>query len=243
MTSTSETGHAKNVANFQDLISFATGYGAPYNPTKTILKLPNLIALQATGQTDIATVVTDNTAYNNKVNERFTEFSTVKTLSTRLVNALEATDASPEKIKDAKGFNRKMQGKRTSIISEPIDTNTPAPTTISSSQQSYDQQIQHLAGLNSVLLSEPSYAPNENDLKTTTVTTKINTLTTKNKEVSIAHTKISNSRIKRDKTIYGKDTGIVDVALEVKKYVKSLFGASSPEYAQISGIEFKRTKK
>ncbi len=27
MASTSETGHAKNVANLQDLISFVTGYG------------------------------------------------------------------------------------------------------------------------------------------------------------------------------------------------------------------------
>lgn len=34
MASTSETGHAKNVANLQDLISFVTGYGATYNPTR-----------------------------------------------------------------------------------------------------------------------------------------------------------------------------------------------------------------
>ena len=27
MASTSEKGHAKNVANFQDLIEFVTGYG------------------------------------------------------------------------------------------------------------------------------------------------------------------------------------------------------------------------
>ena len=37
-----ETGHAKNVANFQDLIAFVTGYGATYNPTKNALKLPQL---------------------------------------------------------------------------------------------------------------------------------------------------------------------------------------------------------
>jgi hypothetical protein len=40
MASTSETGHAKNVANLQDLISFVIGYGATYNPTKNTLKLP-----------------------------------------------------------------------------------------------------------------------------------------------------------------------------------------------------------
>jgi hypothetical protein len=30
MASNSETGHAKNVANFQDLFAFVTGYGAYY---------------------------------------------------------------------------------------------------------------------------------------------------------------------------------------------------------------------
>jgi hypothetical protein len=35
MASTSEVGHAKNVANFQDLIEFVTGYGVTFNPSKT----------------------------------------------------------------------------------------------------------------------------------------------------------------------------------------------------------------
>jgi hypothetical protein len=39
MASTSETGHAKNVANFQDLIAFVKGYGTTYNPSKSALKL------------------------------------------------------------------------------------------------------------------------------------------------------------------------------------------------------------
>lgn len=32
MASTSETGHAKNVANLQNLVSFYTGYGTPTTP-------------------------------------------------------------------------------------------------------------------------------------------------------------------------------------------------------------------
>ena len=43
-----ETGHAKNVANFQDLIAFVTGYGATYNPTKNALKLSQLTTLHTT---------------------------------------------------------------------------------------------------------------------------------------------------------------------------------------------------
>ena len=170
MASVSETGHAKNVANLQDLISFVTGYGATYNPTKNALKLPQLTALATASQTSLADVITKNTAYNNKVNERVNAFSGLKALSTRLVNALETTDATAQVIKDAKGFNRKLQGKRASTATTPIDPNTPAPATISTSQQSYDQQIQHLAGLTSVLISEPSYAPNETALATATLT-------------------------------------------------------------------------
>lgn len=43
--SVSETGHAKNVANFQDLISFCEGHGATYNPSKESLKVAQLKAL------------------------------------------------------------------------------------------------------------------------------------------------------------------------------------------------------
>lgn len=42
MPKQNETGHAINVANFEDLISFCTGYGAPYNPSKVTLSLPEL---------------------------------------------------------------------------------------------------------------------------------------------------------------------------------------------------------
>ncbi len=243
MASVSETGHAKNVANLQDLISFVTGYGATYNPTKNALKLPQLTALATTSQTSLADVVTKNTAFNNKVNERVVAFSNLKSLSTRLINALQTTDATTEKIADAKGFNKKLQGIRAKAVTTPPDPNAPAPATISTSQQSYDQQIQHLAGIISVLQSETTYAPNENDLKIVTLTAKQADLTAKNNAVATAYTNISNSRISRDTTLYGTDTGLLDIATEVKKYVKSVYGATSPQFAQVKGIVFTKKKK
>ena len=243
MASVSETGHAKNVANLQDLISFVTGYGATYNPTKNALKLPQLNALATTSQANLADVVTKNTTFNNKVNERVVAFSNLKSLSTRLINALQTTDATTEKIADAKGFNKKLQGVRAKTVTTPPDPNAPAPATISTSQQSYDQQIQHLAGIISVLQSETTYAPNENDLKIVTLTAKQADLTTKNNAVATAYTNISNSRISRDTTLYGTDTGLLDIASEVKKYVKSVYGATSPQFAQVKGIVFTKKRK
>ena len=242
MPSTSEVGHAKNVANFQDLIEFVTGYGATYNPSKNSLKLPQLIALKASADATLADVITKNTNYNNKVNERITAFSGLKSLSTRLVNALQTTDATTETIGNAKTFNRKMQGKKASSSQTPTDPNTPAPTTISTSQQSYDQLIQHLAGLTSILEAETSYTPNETDLQVATLQTKIADLTTKNTAVATAYASISNSRIERNETLYSSSTGLVETANEVKKYIKSVFGASSPQFAQVKGIQFKVIK-
>jgi hypothetical protein len=46
MTSKSETGHAKNVANFESLISFCIGYNADYNPSNAALKISALQTLQ-----------------------------------------------------------------------------------------------------------------------------------------------------------------------------------------------------
>ncbi|WP_445723566.1 hypothetical protein, partial [Flavobacterium sp.] len=202
MASTSEVGHAKNVANFQDLIEFVIGYGATYNPSKNSLKLPQLIALKDNAQAKLNDVITKNTIYNNKVNERMVAFSNLKSFSTRLVNALQTTDATNETINNAKTFNRKMQGKKASTAQTPTDPNTPAPTTISTSQQSYDQLIQHLAGLKSVLETEPSYTPNEIELQIATIDSKIADLSTKNTAVATAYTNISNSRISRNETLY-----------------------------------------
>ncbi len=110
-----------------------------------------------------------------------------------------------------------MQGVRAKAFETPTDPSLPAPNTISTSQQSYDQQIQHLAGIISVLQTEPTYAPNENDLKIVTLIAKQADLTAKNSAVATAYTNVSNSRIARDTIIYGTDTGLFDIATEVKK--------------------------
>ena len=242
MASTSEVGHAKNVANFQDLIEFVIGYGTTYNPSKNSLKLPQLITLKDNAQAKLNDVITKNTIYNNKVNERMVAFSNLKSFSTRLVNALQTTDATNETINNAKTFNRKMQGKKASTTQTPTDPNAPAPATISTSQQSYDQLIQHLAGLKSVLETEPSYTPNEVELQIATIDSKIADLSAKNTAVATAYTNISNSRISRNETLYTSENGIYETASEVKKYIKSVFGASSPQYNQVSGIKFSKPR-
>lgn len=242
-SSVSETGHAKNVANLQNLIAFVTGYGASYNPSKNALKLPQLTALATASQASLGDVVTKNTTFNNKINERVEAFRNLKPLATRVVNALQITDAASQKIDDAKGFNQKLQGPKSKKNETLNDPNTIAPKTISTSQQSYDQQIQHWAGLISILQSEISYAPNETDLKLATLTAKQTDLTAKNNAVATAYTAISNSRIARNTLFYKEETGLLDIVADVKKYIKSIYGATSPQFAQVKGLKFTKSIK
>lgn len=248
MASTSETGHAKNVANFEDMISFCNGYGGSYNPSKIAIQIPSLNTLRTNAENAVADVNAANTAFINATNARQIAFNPVKPLATRLVNALEATDATDELIKDAKTLNRKVQGARKSKGTKPETPPTPPDTLaedkqISVSQQSYDSIIENVGKLGELIISEPTYAPNEVDLQVVSLTNFHNNLKTTNTAVINATTAISNARIARNNILYADKTGLYDIAQEVKKYVKSVFGATSPQYKQVSKIKFTKPRK
>lgn len=247
-----ETGHAKNVGNLQEIISFCTSYTADYNPSKNAIKLNALNQLLNDAQTELATVTEKVIAFNTATNIRKAEFETLKKLATRLINALEATDATDKTIADARTINRKIQGTRagkkttpkttdTTEQEKPKEESTQDNKSISVSQQSCDQLIEHFSKLIALLNTEPSYMPNEKDLQITTLTAKLANMKAANLNVIKTYIEISNARIARNKILYQKDTGIHDLSQAIKKYIKSTFGATSPQYKQISSIVF--TKK
>ena len=250
MASTSETGHPKNVANFENLVSFVVGFGATYNPSKATLKVPALQTQLASCKANIASVTSTSVAFNNAVNARMTAFDGLKKLSTRLLNALDATNASTQLVKDFKTVNAKVQGSKLTKAdagktAKLIDPNAPVvetTKTISSSQQSYSSLIEHIATIITILSTEPTYVPNENELKVITLNTLLTSLKNTNTAVINAYTTVSNARLSRDQSLYNTTNGLCETAKEVKMYVKSLYGATSPQYKLISGLEFKSRK-
>ena len=70
MASTSETGHAKNAANFEDLISFCTGYGAAYKPTKPSITMAALNTKRTEAVNALAVLNSSIPALTNAVNQR-----------------------------------------------------------------------------------------------------------------------------------------------------------------------------
>ena len=185
------------------------------------------------------------TAFDNATNAREVAFKPLKPLATKIVNGLAATEATAQTVDDVKTTNNKIQGKRAKAVEKPTAAALAAGAepvkTASTSQQSYDKLIDHFAQLIATLTAEPKYLPNENELKVATLNTLLIDLRAKNTAVISATTALSNARITRDKALYGETTGILDVAQDTKQYVKSLFGANSPQFKQVSGLKFTRS--
>ena len=247
MASTTETGHAKNVANFDDLISFATGYGTAFNPSKPSIKLTALQTLSTSAKNAINAVNAALPAYSNAVAAREAAFEPLNKLITRVNNALKATDTTEQVDESAKTLVRKIQGTR--ATAKKTDEEKAAEKAagketkeISSSQMSYDSRLDNFDKLIKLLSSIPLYAPNEAELKVTALITLYNDLRNKNAAVMTATAPLSNARILRNDIMYKDNTGICDIAIDVKTYIKSLYGASSPQYKQVSGLKFTKVR-
>lgn len=248
MPSTSEVGHQKNVASFESLIASCIGFGAKYNPVKTALKIPAQQTQLAAAEAVLVTTDKKVTAFNNVVNARIIQFADIKTFTTQLLNALIATDATDKTVSNAKTINHKIQGSRAKLVPVPSAKSAPAtdgaaePTaakTISASQQSYDSLVDHFTAFREVLAAEPSYGPNEAELKLTAVDAYIIKLNQKNTDVINAEKILGNTRISRNEILYNPKTGIIEIASQVKAYVLSVFKANSPQFKQVDKIPFK----
>jgi len=139
---------------------------------------------------------------------------------------------------------RKLQGqratpKKTAEETAASDSGDATPKQVSSSQMSFDNRVDNLDRLIQLLITIPEYAPNEADLKTASLTTYLQSLQTSNATAVAAETNLENARIVRNEVLYLPSTGLVDVASAVKLYVKSVFGATSAQYKQVSALTFK----
>lgn len=247
MASTSETGHAINVANMDELNSYIAGYGTTYNPAKAALKAATMQTLAGNAKNAIGTVNSSLPAFSNARNTREMAFLPLSKIISRAMSILKSSDSSTKVDESARTFARKIQGtrakaKKTEEEKQALLTEGKLIKEISDSQMSYNNRLDNFDKFIKLLSTIPQYAPNEPDLKVTALTTLCNDLKAKNAAVITATIPLSNARITRNDILYKPLTGLVDVALDSKMYIKGAFGASSPQYKQISKIKFTRPR-
>lgn len=240
MPSTSEVGHAKNVANLQKLIEQIIVY-ADYNPPVANLEIANLQTLYTTSLAKLNEVEEKRNANKNAIHLRQVAYENLKPTCTKIINLLDILGITQGTLDQAKSLNRQIQGGQKKTNNTPEESTEPQ-NTVSTSRQSYTQQADNFGILLQLLATIPTYTPNEDELKLTSLTPYQASLMSATQAVDQTEAELNNKLIERNQLLYAEGTGLYSTAQNVKKYVKSLYGATSPEYANVSGIEFTNRK-
>ena len=112
MASVIETGHAKNIANLDEMITRCIHFGAAYNPADASIQIAALQGKSVSSKSAAANLKNAKTVLDNASNAREILFGKLRPLATRMVNAFEAARASAQSVEDLKTVNRKLTGKR-----------------------------------------------------------------------------------------------------------------------------------
>jgi len=241
--STNQTGHVQNLVNLGVVINHLGTFQKNYNPPRSILTIDGLVKLKSDGEIVLASVTSAEISSKNAISARSSSFDNLDSLITRTINALRISGAQAQTIVQAETIVRQLRGQRATTKPTSKETaaandqpteivkNTLHNTTMDSKIENFNKLVQFLTGI-------AEYKPNEADLSIIALNAKLTDLKTTNASYIAAIAALDAARLERNTILYAENSGVVDVAMSVKLYVKSVFGARSPQYKEISDIVF-----
>ena len=237
----SESNDGKILSEFFKMIGFCEA-DAGYNPTNPLLLIAAMTAQHTAGVAAVNDIPVKIVPYKVAVNERQQAFEGIAAYAVGIRNIAKASGASKEMLADMLTYTRKLRGSRAGegIVDDPNTPENEALNSHSVSQRSYEAQESHFRNLVELAKVEPTYGPNENEMKISTLDAYIANLAAKNAAVASMFIPLSNARALRDGLLYTNEDSIVAVALLCKAYVRGALGADSTLYQQIKDLEFER---
>jgi len=239
MASNSETGHAKNLDNAKLFIDIVLTF-PEYNPSNANLSHLNLTNKWTSGVNAQHALTALAQAADHPINDRQDVYKAADRIVKRSFYFYDSTPATRAAIEDARGLKVRFTG---SNVRVPRDANgVPLPGYISNSHQSFSQKAETFRQLRDLYAADPNYAPNEADLTIVSLTAMADTLHDLNNNMGLIVGPVIAAKTQRDFELYEPINGLVDRILAAKKYVRALYGPSSPQYNSVKGISFKKYK-
>lgn len=258
MTSQSEVGHAKNLANIKLLKDCIVQIGATYNPINLQLTVSSITTLVTSCQTAYSNWISKLTIYKDESNKREIAFEPLNKLVTAVNQSVQQLNEPQQTFDDIQAIVKKIHGDSSKIKKSnankiinpnpiPVDPNNPIPPVdtditiidqISTSQQSYDSLITNFDKLIKRLQTITTYIPNETELQITTLQTLFTNLNTLNASAGGADFALSLARNQRNLIFYAPQTGMYDITKKIKKYIRSNKAISPAIYSEITKLRF-----
>ena len=240
MASTQEKGHAKNIANANQLNTYIAQLGAIYNPTNPKLLLTNLQNIYTTNFTNQESVNTLVAPYSIAVDNRENVFAPVSKKITKLRKAYKATEGvTPAQLEDFMTIARKLKGIR-KVKNAPTTDTAEEQKQHSTSQMSYDQRTNNYDLLISQLKNTSNYNPNETEYKIETLKEEKNQMLQATQNVTNAFVPLNNARSIRNNSMYLSEDNLVDTFNKAKDYLFTILDSNSVQYKAIAKIKFKK---
>lgn len=236
-----ETGHAKNVANLETTTIILNGLGRDYEPPQTLIQIPSLETLLTQAKSALTDVDAEQAAKTIAVDAVQEAFKDLDKYARKIKDnaAVELND--PAFTADLQAIVNKFNStsRDTGIPDDPLTPEDESRTAHSMSQRSRDNQIAHLADMSALLKQRTDYNTTETEYTTTTIDTKIATLTAVNNAAKTAEAALGNKLDARDAILYNEETGIPARAKLIKTYLALKLGKDSAAYQQINALDFR----
>jgi hypothetical protein len=240
MASTSETGHAKNIANLNLLNTNIMALGAIYNPSNPKLLLTNLQNMYTTAFSQQESVNNLVAPYSVAVDEREVIFKPLNRELTKLRKAYKATDGVTQiQLEDFMTIVRKLKGVK-KTAKETATNPDEAQVNYATSQLSYDQRTNNMDLLIALLQNTPNFNPNEVAYQIATYQAKKALMLSKTQAVADTFVPLNNARSARNNTLYLSNDNLVDTVNKAKDYIFTILDANTAQYKTIAKIKFKK---
>lgn len=234
--------HVKNVAAFEKLLGYCSGYGGSYNPGLPNLTVSTMSDLLEKARQAVQQANATKADLNNETNEREIFFDNLPKLTSGIIYTLAASGVSEQTMKDARVFFRTITGRklkdRKPVLSDKVKEMTDAAVKRSNSQGGYINITGQFAKLLETVKEEPRYKPNESHLQTEGLRQTLRKMNHLNSKVGNTQVVWSNARMELNNQLYQSDSSIYSTARLVKKYVRAVFGLNSAQYQQLKSLEF-----
>jgi hypothetical protein len=238
MASTSEKGHAKNIANAKLLNTHIAQLGPIYNPSNPNLKLSNLQTIQANSaaqQKDVNILVAP---YSVAVDGREAIFAPVSKKITKLRKVYKATEGvNQAQLEDFMTIARKIKGVR-KTKNPPTTDPAEEQKQHSTSQMSYDARTNNMDLMIALFQNTTNYGPNETEYQIATLQAEKDQMLQSTQDVSDAFVPLNKARGIRNTTMYNAPNNLVTIFNTAKDYLFTILDSKSVDYKAISKIKF-----
>ena len=235
----------QNVDNMDLLTGRVATFDPAYDPSEERLSMPSQKLIKARGDEVLLAVTGAESAWNNTTSARSNAFNSLDPLVTRVINALRISDVSDKTIAQGEAIVREIRNRRVSVIVPPVNgtdgtENGQPPKVNKMHSGSFNTKIENFRRLIVLLSTIPAYKPKQADLTIESLNNKLAALNLVNAASKTAEAQAEAARVQRDTVLYAAKTGLVAIAMDSKLFVKSAYGARSPQYKSVSSILFTR---